>query len=181
MDWQLSDMQFDQPTMTSQPSIRAATPADAAAICAIYNHYIAQTTISFEEEPVTPAGMAQRIMDVTAANLPWLVLHEADRLIGYAYATKWRVRQAYRFSVETSVYLDRHHTGKGAGKMLYEALIAELRQRELHLAIAGIAQPNEASVRLHERLGFRKVAHFSEVGRKFGNWIDVGYWQLQLN
>lgn len=91
------------------------------------------------------------------------------------------MRQAYRFSVETSVYLDRQQTGQGAGRMLYEALLAELRQRELHLAIAGIAQPNEASVRLHERLGFKKVAHFGEVGRKFGNWVDVGYWQLQLN
>ena len=169
------------PTMTSNPSIRTATPADAETICAIYNHYIAQTTISFEEEPVTPADMAQRITDVTAANLPWLVLTDGATLVGYAYATKWRVRQAYRFSVETSVYLDRHHIGKGAGKMLYEALLAELRQRELHLAIAGIAQPNEASVRLHERLGFKKVAHFGEVGRKFGNWIDVGYWQLPLN
>lgn len=169
------------PTMTLYPSIRAAIPADAEAICAIYNHYIAQTTISFEEAPVTSADMAQRITDVTAANLPWLVLIDGDTLVGYAYATKWRVRQAYRFSVETSVYLDRHHTGKGAGKMLYEALLEELRQRALHLAIAGIAQPNEASVRLHERLGFKKVAHFSEVGRKFGNWIDVGYWQLPLN
>ena len=167
--------------MTPRTSIRAATAADADAICAIYNHYITQTTISFEEEAVTPAEMAQRIADVAAARLPWLVLCEGDTLIGYAYATKWRVRQAYRFSVETSVYLDRHQTGKGAGSMLYEALLAELRQRELHLAIAGIAQPNEASVRLHERLGFKKVAHIGEVGRKFGNWIDVGYWQLQLN
>lgn len=167
--------------MTPQTSIRAATSADADAICAIYNHYIAHTTISFEEEPVAPADMAERITDVTAANLPWLVLIDGDTLVGYAYATKWRVRQAYRFSVETSVYLDRHHIGKGAGKMLYKALLAELRQRGLHLAIAGIAQPNEASVRLHERLGFKKVAHFSEVGRKFGNWIDVAYWQLPLN
>ena len=172
---------FGSLAMKPQTSLRTATPADAEAICAIYNHYIAQTTISFEEELVTPADMAQRITDVTAANLPWLVLHDGDTLIGYAYATKWRVRQAYRFSVETSVYLDRHHIGQGAGKMLYEALLAELRQRELHLAIAGIAQPNEASVRLHERLGFKKVAHFAEVGRKFGNWIDVGYWQLPLN
>lgn len=163
-----------------QLSIRPANTADAESICAIYNHYVDTTTISFEEAPVTSAEMAQRIHDVGAANLPWLVLTDGDTLLGYAYATKWRVRQAYRFSVETSVYLDRHQTGKGAGRMLYEALLAELRRRELHLAIAGIAQPNEASVRLHEALGFRKVAHFSEVGRKFDKWIDVGYWQLAL-
>ncbi len=165
----------------TRPTIRAALPGDAGAICAIYNHYITQTTISFEEEPVSAGEMAQRIADVGAAGLPWLVLVDGDTLIGYAYATKWRVRQAYRFSVETSVYLDCQRTGRGAGRMLYDALLAELRQRELHLAIAGIAQPNEASVRLHERLGFKKVAHFGEVGRKFGNWVDVGYWQLQLN
>jgi L-amino acid N-acyltransferase YncA len=167
--------------MTSTRTIRPATPADADRICTIYNHYIATTTISFEEEPVTPADMAQRIIDVDAARLPYLVLLEGDTLIGFAYATKWRVRAAYRFAVESSVYLDPDHAGKGAGTMLYEALLAELRQRDLHLVIGGIAQPNEASVRLHERLGFQKVAHFSEVGLKFGRWIDVGYWQLKLN
>lgn len=167
--------------MTSTHTIRPATAADAERICTIYNHYIATTTISFEEEAVTPADMAQRIADVAQANLPWLVMCEDDKLIGYAYATKWRVRAAYRFAVESSVYFDPDHAGKGAGTLLYEALIAELRQRDLHLVIGGIAQPNEASVRLHERLGFIKVAHFSEVGLKFGRWIDVGYWQLKLN
>ena len=166
--------------MTSTRTIRPATVNDAEPICAIYNHYIATTTISFEEEPVQAADMAQRIADVGAAKLPWLVMLEGDKLIGYAYATKWRARAAYRFAVESSVYVDQHYAGKGAGTMLYEALLAELRQRELHLAIGGIAQPNEASVRLHERLGFQKVAHFNEVGLKFGRWIDVGYWQLKL-
>lgn len=166
--------------MTSTRTIRPATENDAARICTIYNHYIATTTISFEEEPVAGADMARRMMDVGAASLPWLVMEEGGTLIGYAYATKWRVRAAYRFAVETSVYLDAQHAGKGAGTALYEALLAELRQRDLHLAIGGIAQPNDASVRLHERLGFVKVAHFSEVGLKFGRWIDVGYWQLKL-
>lgn len=166
--------------MTSTRTIRPATENDAERICAIYNHYIATTTISFEEEPVTAADMARRIADVGATSLPWLVMEEGGTLIGYAYATKWRVRAAYRFAVETSVYLDVQHAGKGAGTALYEALLAELRRRDLHLAIGGIAQPNEASVRLHERLGFVKVAHFSEVGLKFGRWIDVGYWQLKL-
>jgi phosphinothricin acetyltransferase len=166
--------------MPSTRTIRDATAADAERICAIYNHYIATTTISFEETPVTAADMAQRIADVAAAKLPWLVMLDGDKLIGYAYATQWRVRAAYRFAVESSVYLDPECAGKGAGTMLYEALLAELRRRELHLVIGGIAQPNDASVRLHERLGFQKVAHFSEVGLKFGRWIDVGYWQLKL-
>ena len=166
--------------MTPLRIIRPARTADAGAICAIYNHYILNTTISFEEEPVSPAEIAQRIANVADANLPWLVMLENDTLIGYAYATKWRVRAAYRYAVESSVYLDATRTGQGAGRQLYEALIAELRRRDLHLVIGGIAQPNAASVALHERLGFCKVAHFSEVGLKFGKWIDVGYWQLKL-
>ena len=161
--------------------IRPVRPADADRISTIYNHYVATTTISFEEEPVSAADMQQRILDVASANLPWLVMCEGDTLIGYAYATRWRARAAYRYSVESSIYLDPDYAGKGAGSVLYEALLAELSGRDLHLVIGGIAQPNEASVRLHERLGFRKVAHFSEVGLKFRRWVDVGYWQLPLN
>ena len=166
--------------MIPSPIIRPATAGDAAAICAIYNRYVTATTISFEEEPVAEAEMAQRIADVQGGALPWLAMAKGDRLIGYAYATKWRVRPAYRTSVETSVYLDPGCAGRGAGTLLYRALLGELRTRGLHLAIAGIAQPNEASVRLHEKLGFVKVAHFGEVGRKFERWVDVGYWELKL-
>lgn len=159
--------------------IRAATPDDASAIVAIYNHYIATTSISFEERAVTVEEMAQRVRDVTDA-LPWLVHVEDGRVTGYAYATKWRVRSAYRFSAETSVYVEQGRGGRGIGKALYTALLAELRRREIHMAIGGIAQPNPASVALHESLGFKKVAHFSEVGRKFDRWVDVGYWELKL-
>lgn len=160
--------------------IRHATRDDAAALCAIYNPYVATTTISFEEAPVSADDMAQRIADVQAAGLPWLVALSGGRAIGYAYATRWRVRPAYRTSVESSVYLDGEAGGRGAGTALYRALLDELRRREVHMVIGGIAQPNAASVALHEKMGFRKVAHFSEVGRKFGRWIDVGYWELRL-
>lgn len=160
--------------------IRPATPDDAAAIVAIYNHYVATTVISFEELPVTTEDMAGRIRDVTTA-LPWLVHEVEGRVIGYAYATKWRVRSGYRFSAETSVYLAPGQGGKGIGSALYKTLLDELRAREIHMAIGGIAQPNPASVALHERLGFKKVAHFNQVGRKFDRWIDMGYWELQLH
>jgi len=159
--------------------IRPATPDDGGAIAAIYNHYIATTTISFEERAVTADEMAQRIRDVSAA-LPWLVREDDGHITGYAYATKWRVRSAYRFSAETSVYVEQGRGGQGIGSALYMALLQELRQRGVHMAIGGIAQPNPASVALHERLGYVKVAHFSEVGRKFDRWIDVGYWELKL-
>jgi phosphinothricin acetyltransferase len=161
--------------------IRPATPADAERICAIYNHYVTTTTVSFEEDAVGAQEMAQRIADVGAAGLPWLVLEVDGVLAGYAYATKWRVRPAYRYSVESSVYLDKDSTGRGLGRVLYASLLDELRARGLHLVIGGIAQPNAGSVGLHEALGFRKVAHFSEVGRKFGRWVDVAYWELRLD
>lgn len=157
--------------------IRTVTPEDAALICQIYNHYVATTTISFEEAPVGEAEMAGRI---AASRFPWLVLEQDGELLGYAYATAWRARPAYRHSVESSVYVAPAATGRQVGLRLYRQLLEALRAAGLHTVIGGIAQPNEASVRLHERLGFRKVAHFEQVGFKHGRWIDVGYWQLQL-
>jgi phosphinothricin acetyltransferase len=160
-------------------AIRTATTADAAAIAAIYNHYIATTTISFEEQPVPAEEMAGRI-ETVGARLPWLVCEQDGVIMGYAYATPWRVRSAYRFSVESSVYVSPEHPRKGVGTRLYRVLIDELRARGLHMVIGGIAQPNQASVALHESMGFKKVAHFAEVGMKFGRWIDVAYWELKL-
>jgi phosphinothricin acetyltransferase len=161
------------------PSIRVrpATAADAEAIARIYGHYVANTTISFEEVAVPAAEMAQRIDEVLSASLPWLVAEQGGRLVGYAYAGKWKGRCAYRHSVETSVYVDPAFTGRGIGRQLYRALLQLLRERSIHAVIGGIALPNAASVALHESMGFSKVAHFREVGYKFGQWIDVGYWQ----
>lgn len=160
--------------------IRPASHPDAPRICAIYNHYVAGSTISFEEAPVSTDDMAERIADVTNGGLPWLVLDVDGVVAGYAYATKWRARPAYRNAVESTVYLDPALAGRGHGRRLYARLLDALRSRGLHTVIGGIAQPNERSVALHEALGFRKVAHFSEVGFKHGRWVDVGYWQLML-
>lgn len=160
-----------------QSQIRTATAADADAVARIYNHYVKVSTISFEEQPVPPAEMAQRIDEVLQARLPWLLAEEQGQVAGYAYAGRWKGRCAYRHSVETSVYLDPSFARRGIGTRLYQALLAQLRERSIHVVIAGIALPNAASVGLHERLGFEKVAHFREVGYKFGQWLDVGYWQ----
>lgn len=162
-------------------NIRDASVEDAEAIASIYNHFVLTTSISFEEAAVPAAEMASRIADLQAAGLPWLVAEIDGAVAGYAYATKWRVRNAYRFSVETTVYLAPEHAGKGLGTALYQALLARLREGGYHSAIGGIAQPNGASVALHEKLGFEKVALFREVGFKFDRWIDVGYWELQLS
>ena len=161
-------------------SIRMATAEDAAAVAAIYNPYVADTCITFETEPVQAAGMAARITEVLDAGLPWLLAEDAAGVVGFAYASKWKGRCAYRFSVESTVYLHRDHTGRGIGRALYGRLLEEIRARRMHAVIGGIALPNAASIALHERLGFRKVAHFEQVGYKQDRWVDVGYWQLLI-
>lgn len=159
--------------------VRPVSHGDYRAICDIYNYYIANTVISFEEELLSPEDVEQRVVACTE-NYPWLVCAEGDRVVGYAYANRWQVRCAYRQCVETTVYLEHGHTGKGYGRALYTELLARLVEQGLHTAIAGIALPNEASIRLHENLGFRQVANFTEVGYKHGKWVDVGYWQKML-
>ncbi|HWA10263.1 MAG TPA: arsinothricin resistance N-acetyltransferase ArsN1 family B [Opitutaceae bacterium] len=167
------------PTSGPTSAFRVATSADAGAICSIYNPYIRDTVVTFEEEAVTEAAMQQRLAAI-GSKFPWLVAELGGGIVGYAYATEWRSRSAYRHSVETTVYLASDCCGKGLGTALYRELIERLRPGGFHRAIGGIALPNEASVALHEKLGFRKVAHLTEVGRKFGRWIDVGYWELAL-
>jgi L-amino acid N-acyltransferase YncA len=160
-------------------SIRDATPEDAAAIAAIYNRYVLDTTITFEEEAVTQEEMRARIAEVQTASLPWLVATDG-RLLGFAYASKWKGRCAYRFSVEVTVYLGEGAAGRGLGSRLYAELFERLRAAGMHSVLAGIALPNEPSVALHEKMGMEKVAHFGEVGFKLGRWVDVGYWQRTL-
>jgi L-amino acid N-acyltransferase YncA len=159
--------------------IRAADSCDARSLAAIYNHYIEQSVITFEEAPVADGEMARRIESV-GAHYPWLVSASGEHIDGYAYAAAWQSRSAYRYTVETTIYCDPERRAVGVGRKLYSALLDALRQRELHSAIAGIALPNDASVALHEKLGYRKIAEFHEVGFKFGRWIDVGYWELLL-
>ncbi len=160
--------------------VRHATPSDTPAICDIYNHYVSNTVVTFEEEPVTIADMQQRIDEVQHKHI-WLVYEEDGKVLGYAYAGKWKVRAAYRHSVESSVYLALDATGRGIGKQLYAALIPMLRTLGIHTVIGGIALPNDTSIRLHESFGFKKVAHFEQTGFKFDTWVDVAYWQLMLD
>ena len=162
------------------PAIRLIAAADSASVADIYNHYVASTIVTFEEEPVAADTMALRIDAVQARGFPWLVAEQAGRVLGYAYAGPWKQRSAYRFSVESSVYIAPDRTGRGLGGALYRELIQRLKALDVHAVVGGISLPNAESVALHEKCGFRQVAHFSEVGRKFERWIDVGYWQLTL-
>lgn len=161
-------------------SIRPACAADGQALARIYNPYILDTVVTFEEEPVSAAQMAERVLEVRALSLPWLVGEHDGELLGYAYATRWKTRASYRFSSETTVYLEPGQSGNGYGLQLYAALLEALGATDIHAAIGGIALPNAASVALHEKLGFAKVAQFPEVGFKLGRWVDVGYWQKLL-
>lgn len=159
--------------------IEHCRPDDAEAICSIYNHYVETTAISFETAPVDRAEMAQRIGATTQSH-PWLVWREEGKVLAYAYATRWRERAAYSRSVETTVYVDPGRRTRGLGRAVYSALLERLSAGGWGLAIGGIALPNEASVALHERLGFEKCAHFPKVGEKFGQLLDVGYWARSL-
>jgi L-amino acid N-acyltransferase YncA len=160
--------------------IREATRDDAAALADIYNHYILNTVVTFEEVALTADEFAKRIDKVQSAGYSWLVAQDGERVVGYAYAAKWHERAAYRHTVEVSVYLAHDCAGMGWGTRLYGNLFAALRETSVHVAIGGIALPNAASVAIHEKFGMEQVAHFRQVGRKFGQWIDVGYWQVRL-
>ena len=157
-------------------AIRGASIQDAPAVAAIYNHYVETSIATFEEAPVSAEAMACRI-ETGNANWPWLVAEQDGAVIGYTCANPWKPRSAYRYAVESSVYLDAARRRCGLGTALYASLIRILEARGAHCIIAGIALPNAPSVALHEKFGFTKVAHFRENGFKLGRWIDVGYWQ----
>jgi phosphinothricin acetyltransferase len=162
------------------PVIRPATASDADSVARIYNHYILNSVITFEEEAVSASEISQRMDEVRSALLPWLVVEHDGKVVGYAYAGKWKSRCSYRFSVECSVYIDPNFAGKGYGTRLYERLFPLLKASGMHVVIGGIALPNPESIALHEKFGMTKVANFNEVGFKFKDWIDVGYWQVIL-
>jgi L-amino acid N-acyltransferase YncA len=160
--------------------IREVSVNDARAICDIYNYYIENTVITFETVAISEAGMKQRIKEMTDSGFPFYVGEDNSKVIGYCYAHTWNYRHAYSTTNEVTVYLDRNETGKGYGYTLYEHLIGSIDRKRIHVLIAGICIPNERSVRLHEKFGFRQVSCMKEIGRKFDQWRDVGHWQLCL-
>lgn len=159
--------------------IRVAREDDAAAIAAIYAPEVLEGTATFEIEPPTVGEIARR-MAAGGERLPWLVWDEAGVVLGYAYASAYRARAAYDRTVETTVYVGRGAQGRGVGRRLYAALLDRLIAAGFTQALGVIALPNEASVALHEAMGFRQVARLERVGCKFGRWLDVGYWQRAL-
>ncbi len=162
-----------------KPNIRAVTATDAGAIIAIYNPYVQNTVITFEQAQVPKKEMVKRIEEYKAL-YPWLVAEADGKVVAYAYATRWRTRPAYDQTLESTIYVDKAYTGRGIAKPLYLELLRQLKSTGVHAVVGCIALPNDASVALHEKCGFEKVAHFPQVGRKFERWVDVGFWQVTI-
>jgi phosphinothricin acetyltransferase len=160
--------------------IRLANADDAAAIAAVYRPYVEDSRISFEEETPDAAEMARRIEGSHPGYHPWFVAEEGGRLLGYAASSPFRTRRAYRWTVETGIYLTAEAQGRGIGKALLTALLPVLERQGYVAAIGAIALPNDPSVALHEKLGFFRTGTYQQVGFKFGEWLDVGLWQKEL-
>jgi phosphinothricin acetyltransferase len=159
--------------------IRVAGEGDATAIAAIYAPYVQKTAISFEIEPPAAETMAQRIA-TTLETHPWLVADCGGEVIGYAYAGKHRERAAYRWTVDTTVYVETAAHRRGIGHALYRVLLDMLRQQGFRSVFAEIVLPNPGSVRLHESAGFKPIGIHKDIGFKLGIWHDIGYWRMGL-
>ena len=160
--------------------IRKAKKEDMVAISEIYNHYVETSIATFDTKPSPPQKFILKYANILEHNLPWLVAEHFGEVVGYCYATPWKERPAYQYSVEISVYVAPQAARQGWASKLYHELFEQLSDTSIHAVMAGISLPNDASVRLHEGFGMSKVAHFEQVGFKFSEWVDVGYWQKIL-
>lgn len=159
--------------------LRLATPDDAESILEIYSPSVLDSAVSFELSPPTVEDMAERIEQILT-RAPWLILEDASGPLGYAYASPHRSREAYQWSVEVSVYVSARSRRQGVGRTLYSSLFNVLAAQGFANVLAGITLPNEASVGLHESMGFSPVGIYRRVGYKFGQWHDVGWWQRSI-
>ena len=160
--------------------IRPVQLKDASALADLYNYYVINTTITFEETPINKEEMGNRIQNHSPEH-HWMVVDLDNKIVGFAFANSWKNRSAYRFTKEISVYVAPDHQRNGWGKQLYTKLLMILQKEGIHTVLAGITIPNESSIRFHESMGFEKVAHFKETGFKLKKWLDIGYWEKKLD
>lgn len=160
--------------------IREVKVEDAKAIVDIYNYYIKNTVVTFEEDELSIKEMEERIIEKTKHN-PWIVYEEEGRVLGYAYLSNWNPRISFRYTSEISIYFDINNLGKGRGTKLFKELIDLAQNYNIHTIVSAITMPNDVSVKLHEKVGFIQVAEFKEVGFKQNRWLDLGHFQLILN
>jgi phosphinothricin acetyltransferase len=159
--------------------VRPGRPEDAEACRDIYAPFVEETWVSFEEEVPSVREMRRRIEGYGASH-GWVVAIRNGRIAGYAYGSPHRLREAYRFSCDVAIYVPQNRAREGIGRALYAELLPLLARHEMHAAFAGIALPNDASIALHEAVGFKKIGVYREVGWKFDGWRDVGWWQKRL-
>ncbi|MDA1073271.1 MAG: GNAT family N-acetyltransferase [Proteobacteria bacterium] len=161
--------------------VRPCEVEDHSAIVGIYNHYIANTHFTFDVSDYTVASRQPWFAGFDGSRYLCLVIEDPNRQIaGYACSSRFKEKSAYETSVEVSIYLHPHNTSRGLGKLLYEPLFEHLEQHDVHRAYAGIALPNEPSIRFHQKMGFVRKAHFAEVGRKFDRFWDVVWLEKNL-
>lgn len=160
--------------------IRSLHIQDAQAVLDIYNYYVLNTTVTFDIDPISLETFKTKIEHIQA-NYPFLVFEEDGHILGYAYGSRFRPKPAYDYVVESTVYVKHGHHGKKIGTLLYAELLNKLKQMDLHTVVGVLTVPNDASIKLHERFGFKQVAKLDEVGFKFGQWQNIGIWQLFLS
>ncbi len=152
---------------------------DAKQLLDIYNYYVINTVVTFDLEALTLEIFKDKITTITS-DYPFIVYEENNEILGYAYGSKFRPKSAYNHTIESTVYLKHGEQGKQIGSKLYSELLRLLKLQQAHVVLGVLTLPNDASVKLHEKFGFKQVAHLKEVGLKFGNWQDVGFWQLTM-
>ena len=161
-------------------NIREATLDDAGAMCNILNYYIENSLISHETVPVSEIESKKRISDISNSGHLLYIGEINGKIIGFCCTQPWNSYAVYETTAEESIFLDKDETGKGYGTQLLEHMLNHIGKTKIHILNATIALPNEGSVRLHEKFGFKQVSHMKEIGRKFDQWLDIGCWQLIL-
>ncbi|MCL6294701.1 GNAT family N-acetyltransferase [Jejuia spongiicola] len=159
--------------------IRPFDIKDIKVLLDIYNYYVLNTIVTFDIKALSLEIFTEKVNYINA-KYPFIVFEENGNILGYAYGSKWRPKPAYNHTVESTVYVKHGEHGKQIGSKLYAELLSLLKQENYHVVLGGLTLPNEASVKLHEKFGFKQVAHFKEVGKKFDKWLDVGFWQLNF-
>lgn len=160
--------------------IRAFQAKDLVQLLEIYNYYVLHSNVTFDDEELSLEAFQKKVHRINS-EYPFLIFEEDGHILGYAYGSKFRPKPAYQNTVESTIYLKYSVKGKGIGTMLYSKLIGVLKQKNFHIVLGVLTLPNDASEKLHKKLGFKKVAHLNEVGLKFKQWHDVGIYQLKLN
>ena len=159
--------------------IRALDIKDTRAILEIYNYYVLNSTVTFDIDPITFDAFSEKLK-LISADYPFIVFEENNEILGYAYGSRFRPRPAYNYVAESTVYVKHTTHGKQIGTKLYAELIKLLKETNLHTVLGVLTIPNDASIKLHEKFGFEQVANLKEVGFKFGEWQNIGIWQLRL-